>query len=31
MPFLDNDVVVKTFGDKQWMLVEQLRYQGNQN
>jgi Protein of unknown function (DUF1353) len=31
MPFLDNDVVVKTFGDKQWTLVEQLRYQGNQD
>jgi hypothetical protein len=31
MPFLDNDVVVKTLGDKQWTLVEQLRYQGNQN
>ena len=31
MAFLDNDVVVKTFGDKQWTLVEQLRYQGNQN
>jgi hypothetical protein len=30
MPFLDNDVVVKTSGDKQWILVDQLRYQGNQ-
>jgi Protein of unknown function (DUF1353) len=29
MGFLDNDVVVRTFGDKQWTLVEQLRYQGN--
>jgi hypothetical protein len=31
MPFLDDDVVVKTCGEKRWTLVNPVEYKGNQD